>query len=155
MGLPNIEIRRAESRDSDQIWPLVQDFAFSYVPDPAPFERCLAELLDRPDTLLLVAEQDRRTVVGYLLASYHWTFLANGPVAWIEEVMVSESARRQGVGNSLMSAAEVWAEAVPTAYVSLASRRAGDFYLKTGYEDSATFFRKTFVPPVRQMGEHQ
>jgi hypothetical protein len=100
MGLPNIEIRRAESRDSDQIWPLVQDFPFSYVPNPAPFERSLAELLDRPDTLLLVAEQDRRTVVGYLLASYHWTFLANGPVAWIEEVMVSESARRQGVGNS-------------------------------------------------------
>ena len=48
-----------------------------------------------------------------------------------------------------MSGAEAWAEGVPTAYVALASRRAGDFYLKTGYEDSETFFRKTFVPPVR------
>jgi GNAT superfamily N-acetyltransferase len=150
MGLPDIEIRRAESRDSDQIWPLVQDFALSYEPEPAPFERSMTELLERPDTLLLVAEQGKTTIVGYLLASYHGTFLANGPVAWIEEVMVSESTRRQGVGSSLMSAAEAWAEAVPTAYVALASRRAGDFYLKTGYEDSATFFRKSFVPPVRQ-----
>ena len=149
MGQRNTEIRRAESRDSDQIWPLVQDFAFSYEPAPAPFERSLTELLHRPDTLLLVAERDGTRIVGYLLASYHWTFLANGPVAWIEEVMVSESARRQGVGSSLMSGAEVWAEAVPTAYVALASRRSGDFYLKTGYEDSGTFFRKTFVPPVR------
>ncbi len=64
--------------------------------------------------------------------------------------MVSESDRHLGVGSSLMSAAEVWAEAVPTAYVALASRRAGDFYRKIGYEDSAIFFRKTFLPPVRQ-----
>lgn len=28
-------------------------------------------------------------------------------------------------------------------YVSLASRRAGDFYRALGYEDSAVFFRKT------------
>jgi GNAT superfamily N-acetyltransferase len=63
--------------------------------------------------------------------------------------MVSEPARRQGLGSRLMSGAEAWAEGVPTAYVALASRRAGDFYLKTGYEDSGTFFRKTFVPPVR------
>ena len=108
------------------------------------------ELLERPDTLLLVAEENRTNIVGYLLASYHGTFLANGPVAWIEEVMVSGTARRQGVGSSLMSAAEARAEGVPTAYVALASRRAGDFYLKTGYEDSATFFRKTFVLPERK-----
>jgi GNAT superfamily N-acetyltransferase len=147
MGLPGIEVRPAKSTDSDQMWTLVQDFAFSYEPERSSFERSLAELLDRPDTLILIAEQNRTTIVGYLLASYHRTFLANGPVAWIEEVMVSELARRQGVGSRLMSVAEAWAEGVPTAYVALASRRAGDFYLKIGYEDSATFFRKAFVPP--------
>ena len=110
----------------------------------------MAELLERPDALLLVAERNGTTIVGYLMASYHGTFLANGPVAWIEEVMVSEPARRQGVGSSLMAAAEAWAERVPTAYIALASRRAGDFYVRTGYEDSASFFRKTFVPPGRK-----
>lgn len=147
MGPEGIEVRPAKSRDSDQMWPLVQDFAFSYEPERSSFERSLAELLERPDTLLLVAEENGTTIVGYLLASCHGTFLANGQVAWIEEVMVSEPARRQGVGSRLISVAEAWAKNVPTAYVALASRRAGDFYLKIGYEDSATFFRKTFVPP--------
>ena len=47
----------------------------------------------------------------------------------------------------MMDFAETWARSVPTAYVALASRRAGDFYLNSGYEDSATYFRKTFVAP--------
>jgi GNAT superfamily N-acetyltransferase len=63
--------------------------------------------------------------------------------------MVSESVRRLGVASKLMSSAEEWARSLPTAYVALASRRAGDFYLKIGYEESATHFRKTFVPPHR------
>jgi hypothetical protein len=45
-----------------------------------------------------------------------------------------------------MGSAETWARRIPTAYVALASRRAGDFYLNVGYEESATYFRKTFVP---------
>jgi hypothetical protein len=53
------------------------------------------------------------------------------------------------VGRLLLAAAEEWAAAVPTAYVALASRRAGGFYLSTGYEESATYFRKTFVPPLQ------
>jgi GNAT superfamily N-acetyltransferase len=63
--------------------------------------------------------------------------------------MVSESFRRLGVASTLMSTAEEWARNVPTAYVALASRRAGDFYRKIGYEESATYFRKTFVPSHR------
>jgi GNAT superfamily N-acetyltransferase len=87
--------------------------------------------------------------VGYLLGSVHGTFFANGPVAWIEELMVSESVRRLGVAAKLLSYAEDWARDLPTAYVALASRRAGDFYLKMDYEESATYFRKTFAPPHR------
>ncbi len=96
--------------------------------------------------MVLVAEVSG-AVVGYLLASQHGTFLANGPVAWVEELMVGEAARRRGVASRLLQAAEVWAEGVPAAYLALASRRAGDFYQALGYQASATYFRKTFVPP--------
>jgi GNAT superfamily N-acetyltransferase len=145
----NIEIRAAKAEDSEQLWPLVEDFAFSYRPERSAFERSLSDLLDRSDTLILVAVSDAGAVVGYLLGSVHATFFANGPVAWIEELMVSESARRLGVASKLMSSAEEWARSLSTAHVTLASRRAGDFYLKIGYEESATYFRKTFVPPRR------
>lgn len=77
--------------------------------------------------------------------SIHLTFLANGPVAWVEEVMVEAQMRQSGIGRHLMDRAESWAQSRGAAYIALASRRAGDFYLALGYEDSATFFKKTLA----------
>jgi GNAT superfamily N-acetyltransferase len=142
----DIEIRPAKAGDLDQLWPLVEDFAFSYRAERSAFERSFGDLLDRSDTLVLVAVSDAGAVVGYLLGSFHGTFFANGPVAWIEELMVCEPLRRLGVASKLMASAEEWARGLPTAYIAVASRRAGDFYLRIGYEESATYFRKTFVP---------
>jgi GNAT superfamily N-acetyltransferase len=147
MVISGVQIRPASPEDVDQIWPLVREFAASYRPNRSIFDQSFQELLGRSDTLALVAEVPPSAIVGYLLASHHGTFFANGPVAWVEELMVSESVRRQGVATRLMDSAETWARNVPTAYVALASRRAGEFYLAAGYEDSATYFRKTFVSP--------
>jgi GNAT superfamily N-acetyltransferase len=149
MSGDQISIRSAAVEDLEQLWPLVQDFAFSYEPERSAFERSLSDLLGRSDTLVLVAVANASAIVGYLLGSYHETFFANGPVAWVEELMVRESSRHQGVASKLMSAAEEWARTIPTAYIALASRRADDFYLRIGYEGSATYFRKSFVPPKR------
>jgi GNAT superfamily N-acetyltransferase len=146
MPSDSVEIRPAGTEDLDQLWPLVQDFAYSYRPERSAFER---SFLNRPDTHLLVAVTNTSSIVDNLLGSYHGTFFANGPVAWIGELMVNESARRQGVATKLMPSAEVWARSIPTTYVALASRRAGDFYFRIGYEESATYFRKTLVSPQR------
>jgi GNAT superfamily N-acetyltransferase len=85
--------------------------------------------------------------VGYLLATSHPAFHANGPVAWVEEVMVVARARGTGVGRQLMAAAEDWARARGAAYVALATRRAAPFYQALGYEDSATYFKKPLACP--------
>jgi GNAT superfamily N-acetyltransferase len=146
MSQDSVVIRPATSSDADQMWPLVEVFAVSYRPNRSDFERSFGELIERCDTLVLVAETPN-AIVGYLLASHHGTFFANGPVAWVEELMVRESVRRQGIATRLMDSAETWAEGIPTAYLALASRRAADFYLRVGYQESATYFRKTFVPP--------
>jgi GNAT superfamily N-acetyltransferase len=74
------------------------------------------ELTVRSDTLVLVAELDAE-VIGYLLASYHGTFFANGAVVWIEEKMVAKSARDSGVGRLLMGRAEEWAAVIPARCV--------------------------------------
>ena len=72
----------------------------------------------------------------------HDTFFANGRVAWVEEIMVDEDVRGRGVGKALMQAFEAWARGRDLKLVALATRRAGQFYLALGYEDSATYFRK-------------
>jgi GNAT superfamily N-acetyltransferase len=136
-----VAVRPAALADADALWPLVRAFATSFSPERGALDGTLPELLAREDTLLLVAEADDR-MVGYLLASVHPTLFANAPVAWVEEVMVDERARRGGVGAALMRTAELWAAGAGAAYVSLATRRASDFYRALGYEDSAIFFRK-------------
>jgi GNAT superfamily N-acetyltransferase len=134
-------IRAAGELDVDAVWPLVSEFATTFRPVRESFEKAFAELITRDDTLVLVATDDGQ-IVGYLLASTHGTFFANAPVAWVEEVMVAESARRSGVATALMAHAELWARQQGAAYVSLATRRAANFYDALGYEESATFFRK-------------
>lgn len=142
--MPNLTmtIRRAAINDADNVWLLVQDFAPAFAPKREPFDLAFRSLLQVPQTLILVAEQSDGSVVGYLLAHCRATFLANGPAAWVEEVMVAERVRRHGVGQALMAEVESWAQAQGAAYISLASRRAGDFYRALAYEDAATFFKK-------------
>jgi len=139
-------VRRARTEDGAQVWPLVRDLAVSYGPEEEVFRRSFTDPLARPDALVLLAEKGG-SITGYLLASFHGTLFANGPVAWVEELVVTPDARGSGIGRVLMAAAEHWARSVPCAYLALASRRAGPFYEALGYDVSATYFRKAFVAP--------
>lgn len=134
-------VRRARATDLDGIWPLAREIATSYRVRREAFEATFDSLVRDPHALLLVAAVGDETC-GYLLAHRHLAFFANGPLVWIEEVMVAEAFRRAGVGRSLMTEVESWASGLGAAYVSLATRRAGPFYRALGYDDSATFYRK-------------
>jgi GNAT superfamily N-acetyltransferase len=135
-------VRLAKPTDREPVWPLARDLATSFRLERAAFDASFETLVGAEHALVLVAETPRMGVVGYLLAHSHGTFLANGPVAWVEEVMVDPQVRRTGVGRELMARAERWSQTVGAAYVALASRRAGEFYRALGYEDSAVFYRK-------------
>jgi len=138
----NAGVRTATPADLDAIWPLVRAFATSFAPDRRRFETTFRAVLGDEAMLCLVAEHEKR-VVGYLLANRHDTFFADAPVVWVEELMVDETVRRAGTGRRLMRAAEDWAHSAGAAYIALATRRASGFYAGLGYEESATFFRKT------------
>ena len=136
--------RTAEPRDAASILGLAQAFATSFVVEPAAFQRVFSSLLGDADARLLVAEQEWQ-VIGYLFGVVHATFYANGLVAWVEEIMVSPSARRQGVGRALMLDFERWAVERDAKLVALATRRAAPFYQALGYEESATYLRKLLL----------
>lgn len=113
--------------------------------DPAAFGAALTSQLNEPSSLVLVADQ-RPDLVGYALAQMHGTFHANGPVVWIEEIMVDSRRRGTGVGRALMNEIEQRAERHDAAYVALAARRAAAFYGALGYEPSATYFKRVLRP---------
>jgi GNAT superfamily N-acetyltransferase len=134
-------IRTAQYADAEAVLALAMPFATSFVVDAQAFHRAFSALLTSPQAHLAVAETAQQ-LVGYVLGFNHFTFFANGRVAWVEEIMVSESFRRQGIGQLLMQEFEAWAVARDCQLVALATRRAAAFYQALGYEESAAYFRK-------------
>lgn len=134
-------IRRAKPDDKPALLRLAQDFATSFAVEQAAFERSFDALLTHPEAFLAVAEVNGEAA-GYVLGFDHLTFFANGRAAWIEEIVVSQTFRRQGAGRKLMEAFETWAAKREVKIIALATRRAADFYTALGYEESAMYFRK-------------
>jgi GNAT superfamily N-acetyltransferase len=137
----NGQIRLAEAGDRDDVAGLAEQLAQSFEFSPEKFRAGYPSLLADPGARLLLAVNDGETL-GYLLGFRHLTFYANGPVAWVEEIVVRDRERGQGAGAALMSAFERWAAAEGCALVALATRRAAPFYRAVGYEESAVYFRK-------------
>jgi GNAT superfamily N-acetyltransferase len=133
--------RRIVTADLDQLFQLVEQFATSFKPERSAFDVSVRELLlDRAAWLSGAVRGG--VLVGYCLGFEHSTLFANGRVSWVEEIMVAESARRTGIGRTLMSEFEEWARGRGSRLVGLATRRAAQFYEALGYEASATYFRR-------------
>lgn len=136
-----MRIRTAIPEDVHAIYPLASSLATSFDVEERSFRESFQQILLDDHALLLVAAEGEE-VLGYCLGFEHATFFANGNIAWVEEMMVSSSHRRKGVGRSLMAAFERWSAAREAKLVALATRRAAEFYRAVGYEESATYFRK-------------
>ena len=141
---PPVEIRPARTADAAAVAQLAGELAQSFAFSREKFDQTYPQLLTARDACLLLAfdgEHGERCL-GYLLGFRHLTFYANGPVGWVEEVLVRTELRGAGLGRALMSAFERWAAEQGCALVALATRRAASFYRALGYEESAAYFRK-------------
>jgi GNAT superfamily N-acetyltransferase len=127
------------------VFALARELAITFAVDRPGFDHGFAAIAAAPGTHLLVADLDG-AVCGYLLGFVHPTFYANGPVAWVEELMVDETVRRRGVGAALMAAFEDEALADGARLVALATTRAAAFYTAIGYDRRAEYFRKHLGP---------
>ena len=136
-----IIVRPALTSDGPTLFLLALAFATSFAAERPAFDLALAELLAQPDAYLAVAEENG-AVIGYVLGFAHWTFFANGRVAWVEEITVAETHQRRGGGRRLMTAFEAWAVSREAKLVALATRRASEFYRALGYVESAAYLRK-------------
>jgi GNAT superfamily N-acetyltransferase len=136
-----LTIRRADAGDIGGIAGLAGELAQSFALSRTRFQVTYPALLADDGACLLLAVQGKQRL-GYLLGFRHLTFYANGPAAWVEEVVVGRQERGRGIGRALMSAFEQWAAAQGCGLIALATRRAAPFYRALGYEESAVYFRK-------------
>jgi GNAT superfamily N-acetyltransferase len=148
MSNTSVQIRYGTTADAEAVCDLAALLATSFPFSQARFHDSYAALLSTDTASLLVAV-DRDRVLGYLLGFCHRTFYASGPIAWVEEILVSPQDRRRGIGRALIQAFERWATQRSCVLSALATRRAAPFYLALGYEESATYHRKV-LPMLEQ-----
>lgn len=102
---------------------------------PPPDEDALREIVESPATTLLVARGDGGSIVGSMtLVVFR---IPTGLRAWIEDVVVDDDARRQGVGEALNREALRRAAAAGCRTVDLTSRpsreAANRLYQRLGF----------------------
>jgi N-acetylglutamate synthase-like GNAT family acetyltransferase len=139
-------IRSARAADADELFPLLQQFATSYRPHRATFERHYPLLLAADHADLVVAETHGH-VVGYALAFRLLTLYANGVVAELQELMVAPEQRNRGIGRRLVEEVIEGARAAGAVEVTVPTRRAVDYYLRLGFEETATYLKRKLTDP--------
>jgi ribosomal protein S18 acetylase RimI-like enzyme len=105
----------------------------------APSAQELEAIVVSPSTSLLVARDGERIAGTLTLAVFR---IPTGLRAWIEDVVVDESARGQGVGEALTRKAVELARSAGARSVELTSRptreAANRLYRRLGFEERET-----------------
>jgi GNAT superfamily N-acetyltransferase len=143
-----MRVRSAEPQDFDAVTDLLELLGRAEVTD-ATRDRCrevYAGQISDPGVDHLVAEDDSGAVVGF--CSLHFRNRLNHPTAqaWVPDLFVLESARRQGIANGLLAAAEERALARGCWDLTLESghqrTEAHQLYTSFGMRDAGKYFRK-------------
>ena len=128
-----VEVDRVTDELVDAFAHLVPQLSSSSPPPGGPE---LQEIVDSASSVLLVARDGADALVGSLtLALFR---VPTGLRAWIEDVVVDESARGAGAGEALVAAALERARAAGARSVDLTSRptreAANRLYARMGFE---------------------
>jgi GNAT superfamily N-acetyltransferase len=138
--MPELVIRSARLSDADRLFPLVEQFATSYQPDRAAFDRHVPRLIAADHVECVVAEAGH-DLLGYAVAFRLLTLYANGIVVELQELMVAPEHRGQGVGRRLVAEIVERARVVGAVEITVPTRRAREYYLRMGFEETATYLK--------------
>ena len=134
-----VAIREATEVDDDLIRAMARLIPQLSRSNPPPDATALRAIVSSEASVLLVAEDDGVIVGSLTLALFR---IPTGLRAWIEDVVVDESARGRGVGEALNLAALARARAGGATTVDLTSRpsreAANRLYQRLGFEERGT-----------------
>jgi ribosomal protein S18 acetylase RimI-like enzyme len=104
----------------------------------------LIKILATDDTQLFFARIDKKHIVGMLTIAAYKT--PSGIKVWIEDVVVDESHRGNGIGKAMMLFAIDYSRSLGARYLNLTSRpsriAANELYSKLGFKKYETNFYK-------------
>ena len=112
-----------------------------FTPHQARQERALALIIGTPQlgTIFVAREDDQLLGMVSLLSTV--STAEGGPVCWLEDLVVREQRRRQGIGTLLLEHAIAFAHAQGFARITLLTDRinagARRLYARHGFSESA------------------
>jgi len=131
MSLPaGVNVRRARPGDASHVLVLVEQLG--YHPDPRGFDETFAQVVRHPEAAVFVAVEGLR-VIGYLAMSQRPQIRLGGRAAAIDELVVEERRRGEGVGTALLEAAVAHARGLGCRRVDLHTARARQSYHRGFY----------------------
>lgn len=137
---PRVDIVEAREADQELVRALERLIPQLSSSNPPPSQEEIAAIIKSRATVLFVARSDKSEIVGALtLVLFR---IPTGMRAWIEDVVVDESTRGQGVGEALNLAAIDRAREAGATTIDLTSRPSRDaanrLYQRIGFEQRET-----------------
>ena len=148
-----IQFESANAQDVDALVELL-NVLFSieqdFTPDEAAQRKGLQLLLDKPDQgQIFVARHPQAGVVGMVSAQLVISTAMGAPSAWIEDMVLRDKFRGQGLGKSLLEAASDWAKSKGAKRIQLVADAdnapALGFYKHLGWHPTQLFAWKKFI----------
>ena len=138
-------IREARPGDEEGLFALVTQLGHVIPPERDAFDRTIATYFagSQPGVVLFVVD-DGGVLRGYALTTIVPLLSTNGPSAQLQEIVVDPSARGHDYGTQLVRAVEAECERRGVTQLTVASRRAGGFYDRLGFHESAEYMRRFF-----------
>jgi GNAT superfamily N-acetyltransferase len=131
MSLPaGVSVRRARPGDASHVFALVEQLG--YTPDHRGFDETFAQVVRHPEAAVFVAAEGLR-VLGYLSMSHRPQIRLGGRSAYIDELVVDEKRRAQGVGSALLNAALDYARGLGCKRIDINTARARQSYHRGFY----------------------
>ena len=139
-------IREARPGDEDGLFDLVGQLGHAFAPERSAFNATIEAYFagKHPSVLVYVSEAADGALQGYALTTIVPLLATNGPSAQLQELVVDAAARGLDVGTQLVRAVEAECERRGVTQLTVASRRAGGFYDRLGFHESAEYMRRFF-----------
>jgi N-acetylglutamate synthase-like GNAT family acetyltransferase len=128
-GRPPFRIRPARRGDTDAISALLAELGYPEAADQATVHW----VISHPEIEVLVAGDGQDKPIGLVTLSHRPQLRGKGRMATIEELVVTESWRRKGVGRELLEQAVKRARSLSVRELQLVTHRSRQEYSREFY----------------------